>query len=110
MFNFLEKLRAKPERVKKQMAFLISFLIVGIIFVVWLSVIYPDFRQNQLTEQKVKNFEPNPASSFSATFSSGISAIKEQFNKIKESISSFSTKPAYYSASTTVGTSTNSSQ
>ena len=91
MFDFIEKLRQKPDRTKKQIAFLVSLLLAGIIFVIWLSVIYPDFSQTQAKETAVSKQEPSPLSNFSDTFSSGISAIGDQFNKIKESLSSFST-------------------
>ena len=119
MFNLIEKLRQKPPRVKKQVAFLTSLSIAGIIFVVWLSVIYPDFRQRQEREQKVSSLEPSPVSTFGQTFQTGIGAIKDQFEKLKGAISSFSTDPAHYSATTSetnmtasavftsVGTSTN---
>ena len=100
MFEIIEKLRQKSPRVKKQIAFLTSFSLAGIIFVIWLSVIFPDFRQTQANEQKVSNLEPSPISTFGQTFGAGISAIKDQFGKLKNGISSFSTDPAYYSAST----------
>ena len=84
MFDFIEKLRAKPDRTKKQIAFAVSLFLAGIIFVIWLSVIYPDFSQKQAKQTEVSKQEPSPISNFSDTFSSGISAIGEQFNKINE--------------------------
>ncbi len=104
MFDYLEKLRKKPERVKKQIAFLISFAIVGVIFVVWLTVIYPDFRQNEEASAVLASTTPSPISAFSDTFSSGISAISEEFSRIKESISSFSSGSVYYNATSTNAT------
>ena len=100
MFNLIEKLRQKSPRVKKQIAFLMSFSIALIIFVVWFSVIYPDFRQTQAKEQKVSSLEPSPISTFGQTLGTGITAIKEEFKQLKGAISSFSTDPAHYSAST----------
>ena len=41
MFPLIEKLRQKPSRTKKQIAFVVSFLLAGVIFVIWLSIIYP---------------------------------------------------------------------
>ena len=102
MFELLEKLRAKSEKTKKQISFLAALLTAGIIFVIWLSVVYPDFNQRQTQETLVINNEPTPVSSFSATFSSGVSAIGEQFSKIKNLLSSFSTAPVYYSATSTI--------
>jgi hypothetical protein len=90
MFNLIEKLRQKSDRTKKQIAFLTAFFIVGVIFVVWLSVIYPDFRQAQSQEARVSSLEPSPLSSFSDSVSSGVSSIKEKFSEIKTSVSSLS--------------------
>ena len=45
MFNALEKLRQKPESVKKQIAFAVALSFAGIIFLVWLTVVYPDLRK-----------------------------------------------------------------
>ncbi len=90
MFNLIEKLRQKPERVKKQIAFLGAFFIAGGIFVVWLSVIYPDFRKSQSQEAAVANLEPSPLSTFADSFFSGISSIREKFGEIKQSVSSLS--------------------
>lgn len=98
MFGLIEKLRVKPDRAKKQIAFLIAFLFAGIIFVVWLSAIFPSWRQGQLKEAAASNLEPSPISTFIGTFSSGISAISAEFGQLKDSISSFSTAPAYYNS------------
>ena len=98
MFEIIEKLRQKSPRIKKQIAFLTSFSLAGIIFVIWLSVIYPDFRKTQANEQKASSLEPSPISTFGETLGTGISAIKEQFGKLKNGISSFTTDPAHYSA------------
>ena len=119
MFNFLEKLRQKPAYIKKQVAFFIAFSVAGIIFVVWLSVIYPDFRQRQDQQEKISQLEPSPVSSFTQTISSGISGIKDQIGQLKSAVSSFTSDPLHYKAPapetdmtasavfTSVGTSTN---
>lgn len=98
MFEFIERLRQKPDRVKKQIAFLTALFLAGIIFVVWLSVIYPDWRQTQNRDVEVKSLEPSPSGAISGTFSDGFSAISDQFKKIKEVFSSFSGSAEYYSA------------
>ena len=105
MFNYIEQLRKKPERIKKQIAFFVAFLIVGIIFVIWLSVIYPQVMGSKKQVAEVSTItEPRPISAFGDTFFAGLSAISEQFSKIKEAISSFSTLPVYYSATSTTTT------
>lgn len=105
MFQLIEKLRNKPDRTKKQVAFLLALSISGIIFVIWLSVIYPAWSSDQKKEEKVSQIEPSPIESFSANFSAGLSGIKEQIFKIKESTSFFK-DPNLKFSSTTMGTST----
>ena len=108
MFEFIEKLRQKPDRTKKQIAFLSALFLAGLIFVVWLSVIYPDFKRGQQKEDAVSKLEPSPLSTFGETISTGISAMGDQFSKLKESISSITNNSAYYSTTTdsTAGVST----
>ena len=101
MFELLEKIRQKPERTKKQIAFLTSFFVAGLIFVVWLSVIYPNWLSTKTKEEKVVVTEPSPISTLGNMFSTTFSAIDEQFANIKQAVSSFTTEPAYYSATGT---------
>ena len=102
MFDFLENLRQKPDGTKKRVAFFGAFLLAGIIFVVWLSVVYPSFSRDQIPEEVASSTNPSPLSAFSDTLSVGFSAIGDQLSKIKETVSSFTIAPAYY-----VSTSTN---
>ncbi len=104
MFQLIEKLRGKPDRTKKQVAFLAALLVAGLIFVVWLTTIYPDFRQTQTQEDKVANLEPSPLGAFASQLSSGISAIKDKFSQIKSSVTSFTTEAIHYSATSTATT------
>ena len=80
----------------------------AIIFVIWLSVVYPSFSRDQIQEEVASSTSPSPLSAFSDTLLTGFSAIGEQFGKIKETVSSFTTAPAYYSATSTdsIGTTT----
>ncbi len=100
MFDFIDSLRQKPDKVKKRTAFLFALSFAGIIFVVWLSVIYPGFKDRQLIEEKVANLEPKPASGIKAIFSAGLSQMKDQLANLKSAMSSFSSTPTYYSATT----------
>ena len=101
MFQLIEKLRHKPNSTKKQIAFLVALSFAGIIFIVWLSVVYPDFRQSQEAEQRVADLTPSPISGFMASITTGFSAIGEQIAKMKDTMTSFSIDPAYYSATST---------
>ena len=108
MFNFLENLRQKPVSVRKRVAFLTALSIAGLIFVVWLSVIYPDFYTDQTQQAKAKVVEPSPVSTFGDTMRSGLAKIGAQFGELKNTLSSFTTMTAtttYYSSTTTDSTS-----
>ena len=70
MFQLIEKLRQKSEGTKKQIAFLIAFTLAGVIFVIWHSVIYPDFRDNQNLAEKAVKTEVSPLSNFNNNISS----------------------------------------
>ena len=104
MFELIERLRRKPDRTKKQVAFLTAFFVAGVIFVIWLSVIYPDFRKRQKNIDRVANLEPSPLGTLGETFRTGFSAIGEQFTSLKESVSSLTTSPVYYSTTSTTTT------
>ncbi len=100
MFDFLEKLRQKPDHVKKQIAFLATFFLVGVIFVVWLSVVYPSFKEDQSRQEAVSNLEPSPLETFSETFKEGMFTMGENLKALKESITLLSSDPAFYSTTT----------
>lgn len=101
MFKTLEKIRQKPDSVKKQIAFFTALSFVGIIFGIWFSVVYPDLKQEKFQGDKVKNLEKSPTESLGETLGSGASSLGEEFNKIKDLFTSFSVSPTYYSATTT---------
>ena len=89
MFNYIEKLRQKPESQKKRFAFLAALCVCGLIILVWFSVVIPKFRQEKQTDDKIANTESTPTSALTRTFSDGFSAIVTQFKNIKNIISSF---------------------
>lgn len=99
MFDFIEKLREKPDRIKRKVAFLTASCFSVVILLLWISVIYPDFRDKQ---QKINNIESSPTSVFGKTIDSGISEFGDRFSKIKDLISSITKKdinPAHFTAS-----------
>ena len=110
MFEYLEKLRQKPEGAKKRFAFLTAFTISGIIFVVWLSVIYPDLTEQKKRDDKVKNLESSPLSSFIENVSYGFGQIGKSFDGIKETIDMLKTQPEYYESSTSTASSTSKAE
>ena len=101
MFQLIEKLRAKPPRTKKLIAFSVALFFVGIILVVWLSANLPDFGGGQTQDNSVPKSDATPISSFTDTFSAGIQSIIIEAHKIKDSVSSLYTNPAVYISTTT---------
>lgn len=102
MFQTIEKLRAKPDGSKKKIAFLLAFLFSGIIFVVWLTIIYPDFKNKNQKEAQIVNAGPSPISAFSDTLSSAFSSMGEQISNIKGAVSKLTNQEMYYSATSTL--------
>lgn len=102
MFDLIEKLRQKPDRVKKQIAFLVALFLSGIIFVLWLGVIYPDFRRDQSKKESISKSEPSPLGTFKQTFSAGAGAIGEKFSNLKEVIYTFSRESFVDTSTTTI--------
>jgi len=108
MFETIEKLREKPESSKKKIAFLTAFFVAGIIFVVWLSVVYPDLKMKNSKEKEVLKTEPSPLSAFEDTLSNGFLGLGEQLKNLKNSALLFSTKPEYFQATVTPDTTVSS--
>lgn len=100
MFKLIEKLRQKPDGVKKRIAFLVSLLFSGIIFVFWVADIYPTLVEKKEKIDYVKSLEPSPLKTFGESFKVSMSAMSEQLNNIKNSITSMSAEPVYYSTTT----------
>lgn len=101
MFNFIEKIRNKPEKTKTKIAFFTSFVFTGIIFTFWLVAVYPDFKEDIRIEKKIKKLEPSPVSTMGSILGDNISKIKEQVVSIKNITSSLNDKEVYYKATTT---------
>jgi hypothetical protein len=101
MFELLEKIRAKSPRVKKQIAFLLSFSFAGIIFTVWVMAIYPNFKSVEDKNAQVAKLEPSPTGAFINIISSSFSAVANKVSSAKEALTSFSTSMEHYSATTT---------
>ncbi|MDQ5949014.1 MAG: hypothetical protein QG589_140 [Patescibacteria group bacterium] len=101
MIEFLDKLREKPVRVRKQIAFLFSLCIVGIIFVIWLSVWYPDMRDNARIQARVSSAEPSPLSSFMSTVSNGVGSLSDNIDSFKKTSAELLNKPSHFTATGT---------
>lgn len=88
MFELIEKIRNKPERAKKRIAFLTALSFSSVIVVIWLSVIYPDLRFVENQKQSAAAVESGPTESFLKNIKEGFSGAKKQIDNIKQSISS----------------------
>ena len=84
MFEIIENIRQKSDREKKRIAFLTSLLFSVIIFAIWISVWYPDWKNHETFSNRYA--EPSslaPLSSISSLFSSGFSEVQANFIEIK---------------------------
>lgn len=85
MFEIIENLRAKPNHIKKQIAFLIALTLTGIIFVIWLTTFSPESQMPDLAS--TAQTSSSPLSNFSVIFSKGITHMKGQITNLKNSVS-----------------------
>lgn len=108
MFEYIEKLRNRPEKSKKRIAFLGAFSVTAVIIAVWATTLYPDFIDSENRQEAAASKGPSPVGSFLQSFSDGFGAIGEQFANIKNAMSSFSNNAVHYSATTTEASTTES--
>ena len=101
MFELLDKIRSKSQRTKKQVAFLVSLSFVGIIFVIWLTAIYPNLKFTEDQQAKMAKLAPSPTSAFMDTITNGFSGIVKQISSVKDAIKNFTTVPEHYSSTST---------
>lgn len=84
MWNFIQKLREKPEHTRRQIGFLTSVVLTAIIFLVWLSInISSPSNEYSLGEGEVK---VSPFASVKDAFSITSASIKESLSEAKASI------------------------
>ncbi len=103
MFEIIEKIRRKPESSKNKIAFLTSFTVSGFIFVIWLTVIYPDLSFVEKQKQVASAGEAGVFSSFVENVKQGFVGIKQEAGMIKNIINNVVVNVAtstHYSAET----------
>jgi len=108
MFNFLENIISKPLEVKKRIAFLTAFAFAGFIFVIWLSVVYPDFKNDESAKTANDTKAESPIDTFSGALSEGFYSISSEFSKVKEIVGTI-VPPAGVVSTTTASTTPNTS-
>ncbi len=100
MFDFIKNLQEKPEHHRRAITLISSLFISLVIFVVWLSVIFPTSVQ---TEKKLAESESSRNAGLMDVFSRNVasvsSAFKDQLLSIKDITKLFTT---VYTADTEV--------
>lgn len=100
MFNFLEKIRRQPEGLRKRIAFLAALGFSAVILTIWVTVIFPDWHENQLLQSRAVANSPSPLSTFGASIGDGMTSLSNQLGEIKNSISSLATDTTHFIATT----------
>lgn len=84
--DYLDKLRAKPENVKKSIAISISLIITIVIASVWFVSKYVTSIQETERDATVTEIQ-SPVSSMSATVSDAFKNLSDEFGNLKEKLS-----------------------
>lgn len=105
MFDYIEKLRQKPYSTKKQIAFLVSFSFVSVIFIIWVTAVYPSFGKENIDNPDVSE-KFSPFSTFNSVLSQSMGAIGDQISKISGVVASLSSSTQDYIISSSTSTST----
>ncbi len=103
MFELLERLRQKPEGVRKRFAFMVAFCVAGTILLIWASVVMLDWNESRTQQAQVEAASASPFSTFGASVATGFSAIGTQLGELKNTFTNLtSTESAHYEATSTV--------
>ncbi len=79
MFDFIKKLREKPEEVRRRYTFLVSGVIMVLIVVFWVSMIPMRFGGDTKKTVVVQN-TPSPVASLGSTISNGVKQFKDAWS------------------------------
>lgn len=102
MFKYLDNLRKKPDYYKKRFSILVSFLVVSLIFVVWLSVIYPDVKNITKKKAEIRK-DPTPTNAILGNIFEGFRSLGDSFKGLNAVVSELGNdiENSYYLASST---------
>ncbi len=109
-FDWLEKMRNKPIKSQRLIAFAVALSFTGLLFVTWLSVLLPGFFHSrdvaQKNEEKNDTFD-TPKDTFVENITSAWHTLGEQFGALKTTVSDVNLSAAVqYSATSTASTTT----
>ena len=84
MFDFLEKLRQKPEAVRVRYAVIFAALVTGLIFLVWLSVLGVRLSNSPASDAVLQG--SSPFGTLKESVGSFFEAGREQIEGVRESL------------------------
>jgi len=91
MDSFLEKLRQKPERTRKRIAFASSSVIVGLIAIVWISTKPFSVPSQSVTTIANNNENPSPLEVARQNLGAAYASLKNQFGSVNNDTEASST-------------------
>lgn len=99
MFELIEKIRQKPENIKKRIALLTALSFALFIFIIWLAFVLPGIKDREMEKSlsKEEKVEVTPISGLTGGAYTGWSGIKNNFSLMKENIKTFMSGVEYYS-------------
>ena len=107
MFNWLDNMRQKSLSTQRLWAFGISLFIVGVIFVIWLSVIFPNFLHTQDIAAKNTQVEKyvTPSQNIWSTIGSVWSGVTSQYQSLQQQMKNINLNNTVQYQATTTATS-----
>lgn len=85
MFNWFDKIRKQPLSKRRLVAFSITLLFTGVLFLVWLSVWLPDISRKEEIAKKVESFT-TPKDNFFQSVGTAWQGITEQYSRLKDAL------------------------
>lgn len=82
MWNFLEKIRQKPEPQKKLIALISAFVITVIIILIWLPTVFSEKKIETVKQEVVKERDPISEVTPIANLGSQLAEIKSMWGEV----------------------------
>ncbi|MFZ2523072.1 MAG: hypothetical protein WAW92_01665 [Minisyncoccia bacterium] len=100
MFEYLDKVRKKDEKIKKRIAFYVALACAAFIFIIWLTVSVPQIKNEKRAQDAIASTTKSPLSNFMAIISNGLIEAQKNVSEIKSAINVLSSTTAYYYSTT----------
>lgn len=98
MFEYIERLRRKSDKEKRRIAFFTATLFSLVIFIVWMTVVLPNFKKSNNKIDNVASVSASPTEGFMDAVSNFIGQVKNGIEGLNFEIKSVSTSTQYYKA------------